>query len=46
MLKYVLAICQKIAFIVICKCFIVSIIVSVKENKEIIVKKNIEKTSA
>ena len=33
------------AFIVIAKCIIVSVIASVKENKEIKVKKNIRKIS-
>ena len=33
-------------FIVIVKCFIVSVIISVRENKEIKIKKNIKKISA
>ena len=36
----------KMTFIVIVKCLIVCVIVSVKENKEIKVKKNIKKISA
>ena len=46
MLKYMLDICQKMTFIVSVKRFIVSVIVSVKENKEIEVKKSIKKISA
>ena len=41
-----LDICCKMTFIVIVKCFIVSVIVCVKENKEIKVKINIKKISA
>ena len=37
---------DKMTFIVIVKRFIVSVIVSVKKNKEIKVKKNIKKISA
>ena len=33
-------------FIVIVKCFIVSVIINVRENKEIKIKKNIKKISA
>ena len=43
---YVIYICWKIRFFVVIERFIVSVILSVRKNKEIKVKKNIKKISA